>query len=70
MFSRESAKLKHFLSLWYTEVKFRPTRLDPGLMKLIGLISIADTDRPFLRQHDEVVIGEDAKDWIESKLRP
>jgi hypothetical protein len=47
---------------------FPLSRLKDLLMKLILLISIADMDRPSLRQHDEVVIGEDAKDRLEAKL--
>ena len=68
-FSRESGRIKTTLTLSLRLECSGTTRPDPLLMKLISLISIADMDRPSLRQHDKVVIGEDAKDRLEAKLR-
>ena len=68
-FSRESGRIKITLKLSLRSECSGATRPDPLLMKLISLISIADMDRPSLRQHDKVVIGEDAKDRLEAKLR-
>ena len=67
-FSRESGRIKTTLTLSLRLECAGTTRPDPLLMKLISLISIADMDRPSLRQHDKVVIGEDAKDRLEAKL--
>ena len=54
--------------LWLSAGIFRLQREWPPANRLIWLISIADTDWPFLWEHDEVVICEDAKNWVEFEL--